>query len=107
MEHLTQSDDIETTCVVMLTVLSAMLDYPEVLSIVPLQSTSGVVLRVRCDPSDVCKLIGKQGRTARALRTVLMALSKRNSYHLEIAQPSPDIRNIESTQADGSALCFA
>ena len=87
MEQSTQSDDIETTCVVMLTVLSAMLDHPEFLSVVPLRSGSGVVLRVTCDASDVCKLIGKQGRTARALRTVLMALSRRNIYRLEITQP--------------------
>jgi hypothetical protein len=57
----------------------------------------------------MCKLIGKQGRTARALRILLMAVSKQNTFHLDIvengstAQLRPEVR----TETDDSTLCFA
>lgn len=89
MEQAHLAENIEYTCVVMMTVLSAMLDYPESLSVVPVLSPSAVVLRVSCSQSELCKLIGKQGRTARALRTILMAVSKQHTFHLDIVQQRP------------------
>ena len=47
-----------------------------------------VLLSVQVAPSDVGKLIGKHGRTARSLRTILSATSKKftNRYTLDIAE---------------------
>lgn len=44
---------------------------------VALKSTRrGDLLEVRVNPEDLGRVIGRQGRTARALRTVLAALAK-------------------------------
>lgn len=47
-----------------------------------------VVLRLRVAPSDVGKVIGKQGRTARSLRTILGAASMkyRRRFALDIVE---------------------
>ena len=106
MEQFDASQEVQQICVVMKTVLSAMLDRPETLKVVPHHSETGVVLSVQCDPSDISKLIGKQGRTARALRTVLMAVSKHNCFHLDIAESYSGIQtNRAPIEADVVIPC--
>ena len=48
-------------------------------------------LRLRVAPSDVGKVIGKQGRTARSMRTILAAVSMkhRHRYTLDILEEQP------------------
>lgn len=50
--------------------------------------TSKVTLQVRCADADLSRIIGKQGRTARALRTLLIGLAQgAGEYDLDIVQP--------------------
>ena len=108
MEQAHLAEHVEHTCIVMMTVISAMLDYPESLSVVPILSSSAVVLRVSCSRSELSKLIGKQGRTARALRTILMAVSKQHTFHLDIVQQPPatqgDRAHISATDVGPSVV---
>lgn len=104
MDYLIVSDEIEQTCIVMRTVLSAMLDRPEKLKVTSHVSTTGVVLRVSCDANEVSKLIGKQGRIARALRTVLMAVSRQTSFHLDITPCSPETQR-GSIEVEEAVFC--
>ncbi len=66
----------------------ALVDKPEEVSINETSSETGIVLRLRADPTDVGKIIGKQGRTARSIRTLLGAISVklRHRYSLEIVE---------------------
>lgn len=48
---------------------------PDDVSVRDKQLRSGRVLEVRTNPSDVGKVIGRKGRTATALRTVIGALA--------------------------------
>ena len=50
------------------------------------------VLRLHVATRDVGKVVGKQGRTARSLRTILGAIGKcqRVQYSLDIVQPERD-----------------
>jgi predicted RNA-binding protein YlqC (UPF0109 family) len=41
------------------------------------QGDRGLVLRLRVDPEDMGKVIGRSGRTARALRTMVRAAGTR------------------------------
>ncbi|MGY4721035.1 RNA-binding protein [Naumannella cuiyingiana] len=43
----------------------------------------GRILEVRVDPSDVGKVIGRQGRTATALRTVIKSLAGRERVQID------------------------
>lgn len=66
----------------------SLVDKPEAVSVNETSSETGTVLRLRVDPADVGKVIGKQGRTARSLRTILGAVSVKlhHRYSLEIVE---------------------
>ena len=66
----------------------SLVDKPEAVSVSQTLNETGTVLRLRVDPSDVGKVIGKQGRTARSLRTILGAVSVKlhHRYSLEIVE---------------------
>lgn len=53
----------------------ALVDKPEAVSIDLLQGEQTSVLQVRVDKSDLGKVIGKQGKNAQAIRTMLIAIT--------------------------------
>ena len=69
-------------------VAKALVDEPEQVSVEAVDGPDGTVLELRVAPGDVGKVIGKQGRTARAVRTILGAASMkyRHRYTLEILE---------------------
>lgn len=66
----------------------ALVDKPEEVSVETIQDGDGTILRLRVAQSDVGKVIGKQGRTARSLRTVLSAASMKlkRRFSLDIVE---------------------
>jgi predicted RNA-binding protein YlqC (UPF0109 family) len=66
----------------------ALVDLPEAVQVEPQESEHATALRLRVDPSDVGKVIGKQGRTARSVRTILGAVSMKHHhrYTLDILE---------------------
>ncbi|MBA2405470.1 MAG: KH domain-containing protein [Bdellovibrionales bacterium] len=53
----------------------ALVDMPESVEVNEIAGEQTTVLELKVDKSDLGKVIGKQGRTARALRTILNAAS--------------------------------
>ena len=53
----------------------ALVDYPEQVTVTELEGSQTTVLELKVAKEDIGKVIGKQGRTARALRTILNAAS--------------------------------
>jgi predicted RNA-binding protein YlqC (UPF0109 family) len=51
----------------------SLVDHPEQVHVEEIESDNGVVLRLSVAKEDVGKVVGKQGRIARALRTVVKA----------------------------------
>lgn len=76
----------------------SLVDKPELVSVESEVQESGTLLHLRVDSSDVGKIIGKQGRTARSLRTILAAVSVKlhHRYGLEIVEEG-------KTQADSNS----
>jgi predicted RNA-binding protein YlqC (UPF0109 family) len=68
----------------------ALVDHPENVSVEAFADGDATVLRLRVAPADVGKVIGKQGRTARSLRTILSAASmkQRHRFSLDIVEES-------------------
>jgi len=66
----------------------ALVDIPEQVSVREVEGEQVTVLELRVAPSDLGKVIGKQGRTARSIRTLLgaagMKLNRR--FTLEILE---------------------
>ncbi len=54
-------------------VARALVDNPDDVRVNELQGERTTILELRVHPDDLGKVIGKQGRTARALRTVVSA----------------------------------
>ena len=67
---------------------SALVDKPEEVSVEVIQDGDGTMLRLHVAQSDVGKVIGKQGRTARSIRTVLSAASMKlkRRFSLDIVE---------------------
>ena len=53
------------------------MDYPDEVSVTEVAGQQTTVLELRVAKSDLGKIIGKQGKTAHALRTILTAASSK------------------------------
>ncbi len=71
----------------------ALVDKPEHVTVEALPDRDGTVLRLRVALGDVGKVIGKQGRTARSIRTILSAASMKlkHRYSLDIVEEDPSL----------------
>jgi len=54
-------------------IAKALVDHPEQVNVIEVEGEQTSVLELRVAKEDMGKVIGKQGRTARAIRTVLTA----------------------------------
>jgi hypothetical protein len=69
-------------------ILKALVDQPEEVSVKEIGGSHTIVLEVRVAKTDMGKAIGKRGRTAQAIRTILSAASGKagKRYMLEIVE---------------------
>ncbi len=58
--------------------VKGIVDNPEEVAISERDDRRGTTLEVRVHPDDIGKVIGRNGRTAKALRTVVSALAGRS-----------------------------
>ena len=56
-------------------IAQALVDHPEQVNVTEVEGGQTSVLELKVAKEDIGKIIGKQGRTARAMRTVLSAAS--------------------------------
>lgn len=56
-------------------IAEALVDDPEQVSVAEVEGNQTSVLELKVSKEDLGKIIGKQGRTARAMRTILSAAS--------------------------------
>ncbi len=56
-------------------IAKALVDYPEQVEVAEVEGGQTSVLELKVAKEDLGKVIGKQGRTARAMRTILSAAS--------------------------------
>jgi predicted RNA-binding protein YlqC (UPF0109 family) len=54
-------------------IAKALVDHPEMVEVKEIEGEKTTVLELRVAPDDLGKVIGRQGRTARAMRTILNA----------------------------------
>jgi len=66
----------------------ALVDEPGAVDVQSVDREDNTVLKLRVAPQDVGKVIGKQGRTARSVRTILGAVSMKlhHRYTLDILE---------------------
>jgi len=68
----------------------ALVDLPDEVTVQAAPDNDGTVLLLRVAPADLGKVIGKQGRTARSIRTILGAASMKAQHRFSL-----DIQRVE------------
>ena len=59
-------------------IAASLVDKPEAVDVREVENEEGIVIELRVDPEDMGKVIGKQGRIAKAIRTVVKAASSKS-----------------------------
>ncbi|HSB69983.1 MAG TPA: KH domain-containing protein [Candidatus Methylomirabilis sp.] len=59
-------------------VAKALVDHPDQVSVEAVEEPTTTTVRLKVAPADLGRVIGKQGRTARAMRTLLHATAARS-----------------------------
>ena len=69
-------------------IAKALVDSPDQVTVHAIEGEQSTVLELRVAPTDLGKVIGKQGRTARSIRTILGAagMKLRRRFTLEILE---------------------
>jgi len=69
-------------------IVQALVDNPEQVQVNEIEAAQEIVLELRVAKNDMGKIIGKQGRTVNAIRTLLIAASGKawRKYRLEIVE---------------------
>ena len=70
----------------------ALVDAPDEVSVLAAEEQDAVVLHLKVAPADLGKVIGKQGRTARSIRTIVGAASMKaqHRFTLDIQRMDPE-----------------
>lgn len=79
-------------------VVKSLVNYPDDVSTTRVIDEMGVLLTLKVNPQDMGVVIGKQGATARSLRTLLRVVGAKNSarVNLKIEEPEGSMRPLRS-----------
>lgn len=61
-----------------------LVDRPDAVEVTEIPERRETILELKVDPEDLGKVIGRQGRTAQALRRLLDARGERHGTHYEL-----------------------
>jgi predicted RNA-binding protein YlqC (UPF0109 family) len=62
----------------------SLVDDPDSVSVTTVENDDSIVIELRVAESDMGKVIGKQGRIAKAIRTVVTAVATREKKHVSV-----------------------
>jgi predicted RNA-binding protein YlqC (UPF0109 family) len=79
-----QGDPAPTAISVLDLLVTSLVDDPEAVRIDPIEQRGKVRLEVRVGPDDMGRVIGKRGRVANAIRTVVRAAAVRDGVDVDI-----------------------
>lgn len=71
-------------------VVRALVDVPDSVKIERTVDEMGVLLTLTVDPTDMGKVIGRQGNTAKAIRTLLRVVGMKNNARVNLKINEPE-----------------
>ena len=83
-------------------VVKSIANYPDDVKVTRTVDEMGVLLNLKVNPEDMGQIIGRQGSTARAIRTILRVIGVKNNarINLKIEEPAGGrVRAQEKTSA--------
>lgn len=69
---------------VLRTIAEALVENPDDITITEIPGDRSVTLELRVNKNDMGKVIGKQGKIARAIRTVVKAAASKDNKHVVV-----------------------
>jgi hypothetical protein len=107
---MTHDEKLDAAEELMTQITRALVDHPDEVSVEAVEGDEGddtTVLEMRVAPDDVGKVIGKQGRTVRSLRTILAAVGQGHHlrYELDVVEDEDeedDLDDVDDTIVGGS-----
>jgi predicted RNA-binding protein YlqC (UPF0109 family) len=66
------------------TIVEALVDNPDDISVNEVEGEKSLILELRVAPGDMGKVIGKQGRIAKAIRTVMKAAAVKENKRVVV-----------------------
>lgn len=83
-------------------VVKAIVDAPDKVKVDRKVDEMGVLIELAVDPNDMGKIIGKEGRTAKAIRTLLRVLGAQTNARINLKIIEPEGGKV-SRESDSSA----
>lgn len=65
-------------------IAKSLVDHPEAVDVKEIQGRTATVIELRVAPEDMGKVIGKQGRIAKAIRTVVKAAATKANKKIAV-----------------------
>ncbi|MFL0249878.1 KH domain-containing protein [Clostridium neuense] len=66
------------------TIAKSLVDYPDKVQVAEVTGEQSIILELKVAPEDMGKVIGKQGRIAKAIRTVVKAAAVKENKHVVV-----------------------
>ena len=66
------------------TIAKSLVDNPDAVNVTVVEKEDTIVLELRVGEGDMGKVIGRQGRIAKAIRTVMRATANRNDTKISV-----------------------
>ena len=66
------------------TIVTALVDHPEQVVVTEVEANNVTTYQLTVHPDDLGKVIGKQGRIAKAIRTVLFAAASHDNKRVQL-----------------------
>jgi predicted RNA-binding protein YlqC (UPF0109 family) len=67
-----------------LNIARALVDNPDAVSVEEIENNNEIILKLRVDQEDMGKVIGKQGRIAKSIRTVVRSAANREQKRVTV-----------------------
>ncbi len=83
-------------------VVKGLVDVPEAVTVTPAERNGLTVYELRVDPKDVAKVIGRQGTTINAIRSLLLVGSAKKGLRcvVEIVEDRPGSPPVPQSEAE-------
>lgn len=102
---MTHDEKLDAAEVLMTEIARALVDHPDEVLVEAVEGDEGDdanVLEMRVAPDDIGKVIGKQGRTVRSMRTILAAVGQGHHLRYELDVVEDDEDDVDDDAEDSS-----
>ena len=86
-------------------IAKALVDHPEEVTVTETEKDNATVVELRVSPTDMGKVIGKQGRIAKAIRSVVKAAASRDDKKVIVEKDDTQKGAARSTRMENRKEC--